>query len=68
MMMAALLPLFEKAHLSELQARREWLSNELKKLPPHSRKRAGIEYLLANVTIEQFSVSRDLMDSAGGRS
>ena len=58
--MGALLPLFEKAHLKALQERREWLLEELEKLPPHSRKRPGVEHLLHATTARIFMTERDL--------
>ena len=58
--MGALLPLFEKARLKVLQERREWLLEELKKLPPQSRKRVGIEHLLHSTTAGIFATERDL--------
>lgn len=59
-MMGALGPLFDKARLKALQERREWLLNELDKLPPHSRKRAGVEHLLQSTTAGIFVTERDL--------
>lgn len=58
--MGALGPLFEKAHLKELQERREWLVKELKSLPPQSRKRVGIEHLIQRVTTEVFATENDM--------
>lgn len=58
--MGALGPLFEKARLKVLQERREWLLQELVKLPPHSRKRAGVEHLLNTTTVDVFVTTRDL--------
>jgi hypothetical protein len=58
--MSALGPLFDKARLKVLQERREWLLNELDSLPPHSRKRVGVEHLLHSTTTGIFIIERDL--------
>lgn len=67
--MGALLPLFDKARLKALQERREWLLSELEKLPPHSRKRAGVEFVLQDTTAGIFMIERDLQcePRKGGR-
>ena len=58
--MGALGPLFSKAQLKALQERREWLVNELRRLPPKSRKRVGVEYLIQKTTTETFATENDL--------
>lgn len=58
--MGALGPLFLNARLKVLQERRQWLLEELDKLPPQSRKRAGVEHLLQSTTAGIFVTERDL--------